>query len=84
MTMDFKYGIAWQGFIYGWFKKDLYRLPSESFGRHYPLKKLKKIPVGNQTGYCLKRKKLSVSQLTDMTIIIRKKIQRINSNDVPF
>ncbi|MCC6516914.1 MAG: hypothetical protein IT275_11230 [Chitinophagales bacterium] len=84
MILNFKYGFQVGNFTYGWLKKELYRLPSISFNRHYPIKKQKKIVVGNQSGYRILRSKYSEKQLAEKTIIINKKIVLIKNNDVPF
>ena len=84
MTLDFRYGLFYKGFTYGWLDKQLYRLPSESKNKHYTLKKLKKIKVGNQDGYRLKRDKLSVKQLEEKTITSDIQIEKIVDSDVPF
>ena len=85
MILDFVYGIEYKGFIYGWNKRELYRLPSESGNRSYRLKKLNTIMVGNQIGYHLKRTKFSIKQLKSMTILIPKvSINIFSSNDLPY
>lgn len=84
MVLDFKYGLFHKGFKYGWLDNELYRLPSQSKNNHYTLKKLKKIKVGNQDGYRLKRDKLSVKQLVEKTTLIGIKIEKIIDSDVPF
>ena len=81
----FLYGFEHKGFLYGWYKKELYRLPSESGIKNYSLKKLEMIKVGRQKGYRCKRDKLSLVQLRDKTIFINKKIYRVQNNkDCPF
>jgi len=71
--------------MFGWHKKELYRLPSEIGGRYYPLKKLNPIIVGKQLGYRCKRDKLSMAKLKGITIgIACKKVTIISHKDLPF
>jgi len=67
MNLIFKYGFQYDGFLYGWNKKELYRLPSKSGNKSYGLKKLEQIKVGNSSGYRLKGAKLSIFQLKQLT-----------------
>jgi hypothetical protein len=67
MTIRFKYGFEYGGFLYGWKNHDLYRLPSTSGNKLYGLKKLSLITVGNGSGYHIKRQKFSITQLRDRT-----------------
>lgn len=63
----FKYGFTIGNLRYGWYEKDLYRLPSVSGGNYYPLKLQKVVVVGNQQGYVLNKKRKSLIQLKSMT-----------------
>lgn len=84
MIINFKYGFEYDGFLYGWNNKDLYRLPSKSGNKSYGLKKLDSIIVGNGVGYRIKKQKLSIKQLKEMTIFIDKEYQIIKDNvDMP-
>lgn len=84
MIITFKYGIEHEGFYYGWFAKELYRLPSTSGRYTYGLRKLNQIIVGNQMGYRLKKDKFSMKQLYDRTMLIPKvEINIIKSKDIP-
>ena len=83
--IHFKYGFEHKEFIFGWHKKELYRLPSESEKRNYPMKKLSIIKVGKQDGYRIKRDKFSLGQIQKMTIFIDKRIYPVeNKQDTPF
>ena len=84
MIINFEYGLIHKGFEYGWYKKDLYRLPSTSNNKNYGFKKLASITIGNGVGYRLKRDKFTTGQLREKTIIINKKISIIKSDDCPF
>jgi len=84
MMYYFKYGFEHKGFQYGWFEKELYRLPSKSDLRYFGFKKLTPITVGNQIGYRCKRDKLSVYQLQQLTGRISVSIEVIKDKDVPF
>lgn len=84
-VLNFKYGFDYKSFQFGWLDKELYRLPSKTGNRFFPLKKLKKIKVGKGYGYRVKRDKLSLIQLEAKTKVINKKIKTIDkNNDTPF
>lgn len=84
MNIIFKYGFEYDGFLYGWNKKELYRLPSKSGNKSYGLKKLDKINVGNTFGYRLKGAKLSIYQLKQLTTEINIEIPVIEDCvDIP-
>jgi hypothetical protein len=84
MILKFKYGFEYEGFLYGWNNKELYRLPSTSGNKSYGLKKLDSIVVGNSVGYRIKQQKFSINQLKNRTIFIDKEYQVIkNEVDIP-
>lgn len=84
MKIEFKYGFEYDGFTYGWNKKELYRLPSVSGNKSYGLKKLPLILVGNKSGYRIKQNKFSIDQLKSMSKEINKSFEVINDNiDLP-
>lgn len=84
MVLVFKYGFEFDGFLYGWNNKDLYRLPSSSGNKFYGLKKLDVIKVGSGLGYRIKREKLSINQLKLLTINIDKEYEIIDDVvDIP-
>jgi len=82
--IHFTRGIEYNGFSYGWSKKALYRLPSQSGRNNYGLKKLKKIRVGNTEGYRLKKDRFSMKRLQDLTAIIDIKVYPVSNKDTPF
>jgi len=84
MIINYEYGISFNGFIYGWKDKKLFRLPQTINKRFLPIKELKIIKVGNNKGYLLNQKRLSLSQLESMTGIINFKYEKTNSKDCPF
>lgn len=80
----FKYGFEYDGFLYGWNKKELYRLPSKSGNKSYGLKKIEPIQVGKGTGYRIKTKKLSLYQCKQMTTAIDMKVELVvDTIDIP-
>ena len=84
MKLKFKYGFNYKDFLYGWLKKELYRLPSTSGNKSYGLKRLSLIKVGVGEGYRLKKDKLSVLQCKNMAVEINKVITVINDTiDLP-
>lgn len=84
MIITFKYGFEYGGFLYGWYQKELYRLPSTIGTRHYGVKKLNSIMVGNKVGYRVRRAKLTIEQLKDRTMLINRELSVPNENpDLP-
>lgn len=75
MVLVFKYGFEFDGFLYGWNNKDLYRLPSNSGNKFYGIKKLDVIKVGSGLGYRIKREKLSINQIKLLTVAIDKEYE---------
>ena len=84
MIIKFEFGLTFDGVIYGWKRKKLYRLPQIIGKGFYPLIELTLINVGNGKGYNLKRKKKSLKQIKDMTIFIDYKYQDIKDENCPF
>ncbi len=85
MVIDFKYGFEYKGFLYGWHKKKLYRLPSIAKDeRKYSIKKLNLIDIGESKGYRLKRDKLTVTQCVERTILIDEALKIYNSKHIPL
>lgn len=70
MIIKFKYGFEIDGFLFGWNKKDLYRLPVFINKRAYSLKKLNKIKIGKKTGYRVYTKFRTIEQLRELTEVI--------------
>ena len=64
------HGITHKGIIYGWFEKELYRLPVHISNRYFCLKKLTKVPIGNQFGYRLSQKAFTINQLQELTCLL--------------
>lgn len=84
MILTFTFGFAYKGFTFGWLNKELYRLPSESKNKHYTLKKLKPIKIGNKVGYRIKRDKFTMEQLEEKTMVISVEVKKIIDENVPF
>ncbi len=86
MIIKYKYGFEYKSFLFGWKNKELYRLPSVSDLRHYPLKKLNKIPIGKKIGYRVVRDKKTINQLMELTEIINYNyiIAGKQNKDCPF
>jgi hypothetical protein len=81
--MLFRYGVEWKGYMFGWFEKELYRLPIKA-EKNLLLKKLNPIKVGKRIGYRLRRDKLSVEQIKSMTKVINVKVEILKPNkDLP-
>ena len=85
MIYHFKYGFHYGIFFYGWYNKELYRLPNESYKKTYGLKKLSPIQVGRKTGYRIHGDRLTIQQLREITVAMDKKISIVDKNyDCPF
>lgn len=69
---------------YGWYKKELYRLPSIINLRSYSFKKVPQILVGNKIGYRLMKKKYTLEQLSILTIPIYEIKIKNNFENLPF
>ncbi|QQV91498.1 hypothetical protein M1M25_gp063 [Tenacibaculum phage Gundel_1] len=63
MVIKFKYGFEYKNFLYGWNKKELYRLPIIVHKRSYPLKKLNSIKINSHKGYRIVKDKKTIKQL---------------------
>ena len=76
MTIEFKYGFEFEGFLFGWHKKELYRLPSlSSDGKKLSIKKLKLHYNINSKSYRIKSKKIPVDKCVAMTLKIEDAIK---------
>lgn len=85
MLIEFKYGFEYRGFLYAWYRKELYRLPSLSVNkRKYGIKKLNIIKVGNKKGYRIKRDMLSITQCVQMTTTIIAAIHKYRKKHKPL
>ena len=79
--MRYKYGFRFDGKLYGWKNKQLYRLPQIIGKRFYSLKKCGK---WMDKGYYLGSQRKSHDQLEAMTCFIDHEIEEIKDSDVPF
>lgn len=81
--MFFKYGLEYKGYLFGWYEKELYRLPIKG-EKNLLLKKLNIIKVGNKKGYRLRRDKISIEHIKAMTIAINVKVGVLKPHkDIP-
>lgn len=81
MILHFKYGFYYKNKLFGWLKKELYKLPDK--GKNYGLRKLNPIPIGNQIGYRVCRDKKTIKQLKEITHFINVDLDKINHSDIP-
>lgn len=80
MIIKYKYGFIFDGILYGWKDKKLFRLPQMIGLRFYPLKE-----VGMyKSWYVVHQKKKSLIQLQAMTVLINQEVQFIQDSDCPF
>ena len=80
------YGVSYNGILYGWHEKELYRLPINIGSRYFGLKKLSKVKVGNNYGYRLSQKAYTISQLQEITCLLVEPfiINEIKNESTPF
>ena len=87
MIIEINHGFVHSGMLFGWYQKELYRLPQMFNGRSYGLKKV-------NIFHCKKRKKdfyqcyksdLTLEQVKQKTVVIPKvTISQVSSKDCPF
>lgn len=82
--MKFKKGFAYGKYMYGWYKKELYRLPKYNEKYTITLKKLKLVDVGVKKGYCVGGKRKSLSILEKLTTDINIFVPLNNDENCPF
>ena len=80
MIIKYKYGVEFEGVLYGWKDKQLYRLPQMIGKRFYALRKCGEW----EKGFIIGRKRKSLHQLRAMTIFINYELQEISDKDCPF
>ena len=80
------YGVSYNGILYAWYEKELYRLPINIGNRHFGLKKLSKVAIGNNYGYRLSQKAFTISQLQEITCLLINPfiINKIKDKSTPF
>jgi len=81
--MEFKFGFVYNDVKYGWYKKDLYKLPYTKDKRSYSFKMIKPIIIGSTTVYNIQRNKLTINNLKNRTIKISWNITLIEDK-LPF
>lgn len=89
MIVKYKYGFDFDGVLYGWSDKKLYRLPQMIGKSFYPIKEIPLITQKRKSGlfkgyrlYGNKRK--SVNQLKELTHYINFEHEVIKDKDCPF
>lgn len=84
MTITYKSVFEVKGMKFGWYKKELYRLPQNYNGKFLPLLKLPKMKIGQGFGYQLNQKQLSLRQLESMTTDEVFEVHAVDDDDLPF
>ncbi|MFH2032062.1 MAG: hypothetical protein ABIJ40_15815 [Bacteroidota bacterium] len=84
MIKKYKYGFIYNGILYGWHKKELYKLSQTVNKRSYSEKKLNQILIGNKVGYRVGKDQKTIDQLAELTHYINKEYQNINDEDLPI
>lgn len=79
-TIDFKKGFIFEGVIFGWKYKKLFRLPQIINNRFYPLKEC----ASYDSGFVVYRKRKSFKQLKKMTTNITEVLTKQLQNETPF
>lgn len=89
MIIRYKYGFKFNGVLYGWMERNLYRLPQMIGKRFYPLKEVPYIEQKRKSGmfkgyrlYGNVRK--SIKQIQSMTHYIDFEHEIIENIDTPF
>lgn len=65
----FRYGFIFKGFLFGWYEKDLYRIGQYDKTRHYLLKKLDVIQIGQKYGYRCAGTRITIDQAKERTVL---------------
>lgn len=84
VTTLYKYGFEYNGILYGWKNKKLFKLPYVKDKRSYQLKEIplylfKATFVAN-----IQRKKLTLNKLKFLTEEINYKLETIEASECPF
>lgn len=83
-TLHFKYGFAYKGIIFGWYKKKLYRLPYIKYKRSYQLKEIPSYVFKSTVVFNICREKKTLNKLKFLTEEINKNINVIKEPQCPF
>jgi hypothetical protein len=81
--MEFKFGFIYNDVKYGWYKKDLYKLPYTKDKRSYSFKIIKPIIIGCTTVYNIQRNKLTINNLKKRTLNVKWNISTFEDK-LPF
>ena len=84
MIRKYKYGFEYKGIIFGWHKKELFRISKHIKGRSYSKKKLTQIMIGNNVGYRICGDRKTIDQLSDLTYIINEERSQLINDELPF
>lgn len=80
--MIFKYGFLYRNVRYGWYKKELYRLPFSNNKKSYGLKKIN--PIRNGKVYNLQRVQKTIANIQLMTIEVNYEVNVTVAKECPF
>lgn len=83
-TIEFKFGFEFRGRRYGFYEKNLYRLPFINGMRHYPMRIIPKISVGNLPGYRCCREKISINKIKALLKNVDWKEKVFREDKLPF
>ena len=88
MIVNYVFGFKFDGILYGFKEKKLFRLPQMIGLRFYPLKEvpLREEIIGKSewNGYLLRGKRKSFAQIKSMTVFINETIEEVEDSDCPF
>ena len=82
--MQFEYGFIYNDVKYGWYKKELYRLPFTRLKRSHGILKIEQRIMNVTPYYIVQRNKLTLKRVEGLTTKVDWKVDVIKSKDCPF
>jgi hypothetical protein len=80
----YSFGFTFDGILFCWKKKELYRMPYSRGNRNYKKRKLSFHKSGGSYGYSICGKPKSMTNLEDITTNIHHKEVELIAGDCPF
>jgi hypothetical protein len=83
--MKFISGFTFENIPYGWYEKELYRLPyTNKHNMKFSLKKMGKILIGRKKGYRLSQRSITIDYLEGITEPIDFEFTKVLDSNCPF
>lgn len=82
--MYFKYGFEYNGIVYGWKDKKLYKLPYTKNKRSYALKEIPMYCFKSTFVFNISRRKLTINRLKQLTKEVNINVKTMDNNECPF